>query len=85
MKAKETVMTLDQMGDEVWAMGCKAEDEGIRITQRLRFEAIAQAQAEISFPLGEVEGRRQIVRWVEREFGVDWSGETEQLRKWGIE
>ena len=35
--------------------------------------------------IGRQEGRKEVVDWTEREFGVDWSEETEQLKKWGIE
>ena len=72
MKAKETVMGMNS-----------GLVQGLYLKSQ-QIKEVLEAQAEISFPLGEVEGRRQIVKWVEREFGVDWSGETEQLRKWGI-
>lgn len=31
-----------------------------------------------------ISGIRKVIEWTEREFGVDWSEEKEQLKKWGI-
>lgn len=42
---------------------------------------IAKAQAEISFGLGI----REVVEFTTREFGIDWSTESEQLRVWGVD
>jgi len=61
-------------------------------------ESERKAQAEISFKMGYNQGvedftecakyiekgRREVVEWVAREFGVDWSQEKEQLKEWNI-
>ena len=70
MEAKDTVMSLEQMTDKIWAMGCKADDEGVAVTQKLRFEIIAEEQAEISFKAGEDKGKQEgfdkVVEWVKK-------------------
>ena len=95
-KWEDTVMSFERMKDEIWAMGCKAEDEGIEITNKLRFEIIAQAQAEKSFDMGKAEGRREVVEFIERhinenvydehrgEYTIDPEDLEDQKKEWGI-
>lgn len=87
MEAKDTVMT---SGEIVKRLG--NGDNSLQI---------AKAQAEISFKAGEtvgyndgfIKGRewgkkvgiREVVEFTTREFGVDWSTESGQLRVWGVD
>ena len=98
MEAKDTVMSRDQIAEVVY-MAVESPDRGADESwkSKQRNLAVAQAQAEISFSKGMDEGVkwgygkgkeagiREVVEWVAREFGVDWSGEQEQLKEWGIE
>lgn len=89
MEAKDTVMSDEKMM-ELERMLSRAEGD----------HKICEAQAEISFKVGYDKalaqladmteeckriGRREVVDWTAREFGVDWSEEQEQLKEWGIE
>ena len=39
---------------------------------------------DVIIPQAKVEGMKEVVEWAARELGVDWSEESEQLKKWGI-
>lgn len=95
MEAKDTVMSEEEIKQ---AVASTDDKEGMSLAARfyLGTLSVAKAQAEISFPLGkqvgfeigieqgEANGRREVVEFTTREFGVDWSEEEEQLKKWGI-
>jgi len=96
MEAKDTVMSHEIMMAEIWDLGFGLEGaEGRLPTQKERFDRIAEAQAEISFPAGRLQGIREVVEWINNHLhespacSYKWCfGDRvwqAQLKEWGIE
>ena len=94
MEAKDTVMSKEQIID-IMPSGDSWEDGRELLWDYVSqgsLRNIATRQAEISFPLGKQEGRREVVEWI-------WSNATDvfkdylqcsqkwqaYLKEWGIE
>jgi len=60
MEAKDTVMNSSILNNVAHS---ETILDGVGLWER-RFRAIAEAQAEISFPLGEKQGIKKVVEWV---------------------
>ncbi len=77
MKAKDTVINGALLRGIIRGMPVRANTE--KTCNR-----VAEAQAEITWPIAKKAGIQEVIAFTEKEFGVDWSEETRQLKKWGV-
>ena len=99
MKAENTIMSDGDIRNALKLAIDEAQEYGDDDLP-LPEKEIAKAQAEISFKAGynkalaqladmteecKQMGRKEVVEWTAREFGIDWSEEKKQLQEWGID
>ncbi|KKL84134.1 hypothetical protein LCGC14_1967760 [marine sediment metagenome] len=94
MKAEDTIMSWERI-----RMILQEQDKKGQHDNMFRLEAIAQAQAEISFKAGQADGRllsddtrlghyragiKEVVKWI-RKSGLLPSDYVAKLKEWGID